>query len=108
MFDKVMMLQNMLIGHATGSMIDEELYIELRKELIEDPALKSLVPEFVRKNRSAGALWGHFKSISPQWQPRREHIWAAFGPMLDYLEKNNKAPGDGIITDSLASFDLEG
>lgn len=102
------MLQNMLVDLATGGTLDEALYLELRKELIEAPALKDFVPDFVRRNRSVGALWGYFKSVSPQWQPRREHIWTAFNPMLDFLEESNRAPGDTVISGSLASFDPEG
>jgi hypothetical protein len=103
-----MMLQNMLVDLATGGSLDDKLYLEMRKELMEDPALKHLVPDFVRTNRSGGALWSYFKSVSPHWQPRREHIWAAFSPLLDYLEKNNEAPSDTVISGALASFDPDG
>ena len=108
MFDRVVMLQNMLVEQATGSGLDDTLYQEMRKELIEDPELKDLVPDFVRKYRNGGALWGYFKSVSPHWQPRREHIWTTFGPLLDYLESRNGAPADSVISDTLASFDPEG
>ncbi len=100
----------MLVEHATGSaeLFDEALYLKLRKELIEEPGLKDLVPSFVRTNRSGGALWSYFKSVSPQWQPRREHIWAAFSPLFDFLEGSNRAPADTVISGTLASFDPEG
>ncbi len=108
LFDRVTMLQDMLVGQATGSGLDDALYQEMRKELIEDRELKDLVPDFVQRYRNGGALWGYFKSVSPHWQPRREQIWTAFGPLLDYLERRNKAPADTVISDTLASFDPEG
>ena len=102
------MLQNMLVDLATGGGIDEETYLALRKEFMSDLTCRDLLPDYVRTNRSTGALWGYFKSVSPKWQPRREHVWSSFGPLLDHLEGRNQAPSDGTISETLASFDTEG
>lgn len=107
-FERAMMLQNMLVDQATGSSMDEPLYLQLRREFMEDPATRDLLPDYVRANRSSGALWGYLKSVAPRWQPRREHIWQSFGPLLDHLEGRNRAPADATITETLASFDPDG
>src|SRR5215211_5991553 len=108
MFERAIQFQNMLVDVATGGTLDEALYLELRKELMDDPKLKNLVPDFIRKRRSIGALWSYFKSLFPHWQPRREHIWTAFSPLLDYLEQSKRAPADTDISSVLMSFDQEG
>jgi hypothetical protein len=107
-FERARMLQDMLIARATGGAMDENLYIQLRKEFMDDPSTRSLLPDYVRSNRSGGALWGYFKKVSEKWQPRREHIWQSFGALLDYLEGRGGAPADAAITNTLASFDPDG
>lgn len=107
-FELAIMLQNMLVDLATGGGLDENLYLELRKGLMRDPTTRDMLPDYVLANRSSGALWGYFKSVSPKWQPRREHIWSSFGPLLDHLEGRNRAPADGAISETLASFDADG
>lgn len=108
-FERARMLQDMLLARATdSSSMDEKLYLRLRKEFMDDPATRPLLPDFVRSNRTGGSLWGYFKSVSGQWQPRREHIWKSFGPILDYLEGSAGAPADAAITETLASFDPDG
>jgi hypothetical protein len=106
--ERALMLQNMLVNQATSSSLDEDLYLRLRKEFMDDARTRELLPEYVRACRSSGALWGYFKSVSPKWQPRREHIWASFGPLLDHLEGSEGAPADEDITNTLASFDPDG
>jgi hypothetical protein len=107
-YDRAIMLQDMLVSVATGGDIDESSYLALRKAFMADPATRDLIPVFVRTSRSSGALWGHFKSVSPQWQPRREYIWRSFGPLLDHLEGLNRGPADATIAETLASFDADG
>lgn len=101
------MLQNMLVDNATNGSMDEKTYLFLRKEFMTNPSTKDLLPDFVRSNRTGGALRGHFQKISPQWQPRREYIWKSFAPLLDYLEGKNQAPADLAISQTLTSLDKE-
>ena len=73
-FERARMLQDMLVARATGEAMDENLYVQLRKEFMDDPSTRSLLPDYVRSNRSGGALWGYVKKVSDKWQPRREHV----------------------------------
>ena len=92
LLEKVQMLQNMLVENATNGNMDERIYLLLRKELMANTSIKDLLPDFVRTNRTSGALRGHFQKISDQWKPRREYIWNSFAPLLDFLEGKNQAP----------------
>lgn len=65
------------------------------------------MPDYIRRSRSGAALWSYFKSLSPHWQPRREHIWSTFEPLLDHLEDSNGVLADTLITDALGLFDPE-
>ena len=107
-FERAQMLQNILVSHATGEKGNEIIYQALRKELMANVELKPLLPTFVRTSRSLDQFWGYIKKESGQWQPRREHIWDSFTPLLDYLEGQNISPSDKDIGDTLRAFDREG
>lgn len=107
LLEKVQMLQNMLVENATEGNMDERIYLLLRKELMTNPSIKNLLPDFVRSNRTSGALREHFQKISHQWKPRRKYIWNSFTPLLDYLEGKNQAPADSTISQTLASLDKD-
>src|SRR4051794_12896068 len=107
--DRAMLLQNMLIARATGggTEVDDGLYRHLRAEFMANPATKQLVPSFVRTTRDLSAFWGYIKYAFGGSAERREHIWEAFGPLLDSLEGRHRAPVDAPAADVLASFDPE-
>jgi hypothetical protein len=106
--ERAMMLQNMLISLAQGDSLDDSLYAHLRREFMDNSSTRDLLPDFVRTNRSSGALWGYFKQYSPQWAPRREHVWQSFRKLLDFLEGRTAAPSDMSISQVLSSLDAEG
>jgi hypothetical protein len=78
-------LQNVLIARATGGSADGIGYRELRDTLREDDELRDLLPTFVRTSRDLSQFWAYIQQFS-EYRERREHIWAAFAPILEYLE----------------------
>ena len=82
-------------------------YQQIRLELMQDPALKPLLPEFVRTCRDLKHFWGYIKGVSPKWAPRRDHVRDGFTPLFDYLEKTNSAPVDIVTSDVLQKFDAD-
>jgi len=106
-FEKATMLQNMLVDRATGGILNEKMYQQLRSEFMADPATKALLPGYVRTCRSDGTLWNHFKKVSGQYQPRREYIWESFGPLLDDLESSAGTPADSGISETISAIDSE-
>lgn len=78
-------LQNLLIGRATGGGGNDVDYRELRDSLRGDDELKDLLPTFVRTARDLSQFWAYIQKLGG-YQERREHIWTAFSPLLEYLE----------------------
>jgi hypothetical protein len=109
-YERAMLLQNMLIGPATGGgpEVNDGLYRQLRAELTGNPAAKQLVPQFVRTSRDLSAFWDYIKYAFSTYAERRDYIRKAFGPLLDHLEGRHRTPVDALAADVLASFDPEG
>ena len=75
---------------------------------MNDPELKTLLPQFVRTCCDLSHFWSYAKKVSPQWEPRRQHVREQFIPLLEHLEGRNRAPADALVSDTLASFDADG
>jgi hypothetical protein len=54
------------------------------------------------------AFWPNIKALAGTYAERRKIIREAFAPLFDQLEGHQAAPGDGIATDALKTFDAEG
>ena len=106
--DKVALLEQILTDTATGNPADNRTYEQLRRELMADPAIRVLLPEFVHTYRSLGAFWPYIKNQAAKWAERRQIIGAAFTPLVDHLERCDGAPGDSVADAVLVSFDAEG
>src|SRR3984957_8663204 len=101
-------LETLLLAACQGDRSESGLYELLRSTFMSDPALRSLLPEFVRTCRSLDHVWTNLRSISPHWAPRRKHVRDAMIPLFNHLEGINRAPIDGVATDTLQKFDAEG
>ncbi|MCC5986056.1 MAG: abortive infection family protein [Pararhodobacter sp.] len=106
LFECAIYLRNNIIGLTTegGS---EAGYKAARIRLMNDPASKRLLPEFVRHSNDAAsvraALWT-VASGSGSWAIRRGHVSDAFKPILAFLETGGGA-ADNAITDGLTDYD---
>lgn len=101
-----MALRDGLVSHCADGGINEQVYRLLRREFLNDPITKKLVPSFVRTNQDTGALWSFFKGYNPHWEPRRQFVRQEFVPLIDLLELGG-APADAIVSDALTNFDAE-
>ncbi len=101
-------LENLLIAACEGETSSVGFYQELRTELMQNPVLRPLLPEFVRTCRDLQHFWGYIKSVSPQWAPRRHHVREAMTPLFNHLEGANSAPVDNVASDVLQKFDADG
>jgi len=99
--ERAQMLQNMLVSRATGGVPDDTAFQELRRFFFGTPALKPLLPDFVRSSRDLSQFWGHIKGAAATYQARREIIWEAFQPLLDHLEAGDRTPSDIVIGETL-------
>jgi hypothetical protein len=101
-------LEKVLLVACEGSTNANYDYVEIRKLLMRDQAIKPLLPEFVRTCRDLGHFWGYIKQYDPKWAPRRHHVREAFTPLFNYLEGSNRTPVDGVVSEALVKFDAEG
>lgn len=107
-YGRALALQDLLISRATGGDGDAATYSLLRRELMEDPTTKSLLPKYVQTCRDPCAFWPVAKGMSPHWEGRRVKIREDFEGLLDHLESGPGAPLDDIAGRALAAFSSEG
>ncbi len=98
-------LQNLLVSHATTGSEEEREYQRLRKMFFSDPALKPLLPSFIRTCRSLSQFWQFIKSKFPRYAERRQFIWEQFRPLLESLEAGGQHPSDEPVSAVLEQFD---
>lgn len=105
-----MRLQDGLINRATGGFFDEQgddVYFFIRREFLDDPSTKALLPSFVLQCRTVEHFWNWIKYEKPTYAERRTLIWEAFQPLIDYLEGSDRTPSDLPIGIVLKQFDAD-
>lgn len=101
-------LQNMMVARATGDLtVRDKDYVEARERLTSEPTIQALLPIFVKTCRTPDQFWAYIKKQHEKYDGRREHIWNAFNPLLEHLEKGSGAPADKLVSDVLTKFDAE-
>lgn len=106
LFECALFLRNNIIALTTqgGS---EAAYKLARRRLMEDPASKRLLPNFVRFSNDAASVQSALSSVasgSGSWAIRRGHVTDAFIPLLTFLESGGGA-ADITISDGLDAYD---
>lgn len=106
LFECALLLRNNIISLTTqgGS---EAQYKLARRRLIEDPASKRLLPNFVRFSNDAASVQSALSSVasgSGSWAIRRGHVTESFLPLLNFLESGGGA-ADATITDAFDVYD---
>lgn len=106
--DRAITFKNGLVALCEGGgKMNDSVYRLLRREFMNDLAVSSLVPQFVRTAQDTGAMWAYMKDFSGQWEPRRQFVREQFAPLIDRLERG-AALADTVISDTIISFDAEG
>ena len=80
-------LQHMLVSQATGGSEDDTAYLMLRRTILDDPTLATMVPRCVNTCRSLSQFWQFIKNKYATYAERRTYLWDEFRPLLDYVEK---------------------
>lgn len=97
-------LQNLLVAHATGSTQDDFEYIRLRQLFVGQDNLSSMLPKFVRTCRNLSQFWEFIKHEDGTYSGRRQFLWDAFRPLLEFLEKEETFPIDDPVLTALRDF----
>lgn len=105
--EKVQRLQDGLVSFSTGSSFpgEEAAYQALRRELLDDPEIKDMLPPYVRRYRLLGQFWQFIKLEYGTWAERRAFIWDGFQPIIERLEREDRIPGVQPIGETLQAFD---
>lgn len=106
--EQVKMMEGILIARATGGSPDGHIYEALRRDFVENRAIRDLLPAFVRTYRNLDAFWPYIKNEAGTYAERRQILSEAFTPLIDHLEGRYIAPGDTSASDALRTFDAEG
>ena len=78
-FERAKMLHDLLLARATSQPADDNLYANLRADLLGNPMVAALVPDFVRDSRDLGEFW---KAITDRAVSQRSHR-RAFAVLCD-------------------------
>jgi abortive infection Abi-like protein len=85
---------------------DDAEYQKLREELLSEPAVKDVLPRFVRTCRDVKQFWALMKQKSDNYHGRKIFLWEEFSPALQALEEPG-SPADKPVSDALSQFDPE-
>ncbi|WP_127559041.1 abortive infection family protein [Nioella ostreopsis] len=83
------------------------IYNECRARLMEDPTIRSLLPDYIRYSNDADSLRTALSAIASgagSWARRRGYVQETFKPVLSFLETGGGA-ADLAITDALEEYD---
>jgi abortive infection Abi-like protein len=84
--------QKLSIGLATGSNITYEAWEGARVELVTQPELLRVIPEWVTTCRSGAQYWQFIKANAATYAERRQFIWSTLGPVFELIEKGSTQP----------------
>jgi len=85
-FEKVSYLASLLTSSATGNDASDPEYKTLRHELLSNPQLTSLLPEWLKIHRDLSSFWGFIQPKFGTYADRRKFIAEEFSPALNVLE----------------------
>jgi len=106
-FERAEYLQNILVAYATGGPCNSADYSDLRRNFLDNPTTRDLVPEFVRTSRDLEQFWQFIKIKKKfdHYAERRQFLWDEFRPLLEFLERGGPLPSARQISETLRKFD---
>lgn len=99
-------IKSLLIARASGVICNEDLYNDLRHELIASPHVSRLLPHSVQVCRSLNEFWGFIKPKFDNYTDRREYLRQEFEPILRMLETESSVPSDSIFSSMIQGANL--
>tara|TARA_Y100001949_G_C15973964_1_gene325258 strand:- start:422 stop:1216 length:795 start_codon:yes stop_codon:yes gene_type:complete len=97
-YDKVVLIQDIIIASVTGGYRDDLTYKEIRKELLNIPSISQLLPQFIKDKRSLDFIWPFMQDKHETYKERRVYISEAFTPLLNKIETTGSTINIDIST----------
>lgn len=79
-------IANLLTARATGLAAESSEFETLRHELLSNPDLAPMLPQWLRQHRNLDSFWGFIKQKFGTYAERRTYLSEQFTPLLDALE----------------------
>jgi hypothetical protein len=92
LLDQLERIKNLLVATATGGVRDKTGYVQIRRELMSNAAIKSSLPQFLRTCANLDEFWAHVKENRSSYQERRTYIWNQFLPAIQMVEARASGP----------------
>lgn len=93
-------MQDLTIKFATSTHIEYEDWEDARNDLMSDPKVQRMLPDWLVRCRYAGQFWDFISSEYGTYKERRRFIWDEFGKLLGYVDRHGVNPVS-ISVDSL-------
>jgi hypothetical protein len=108
LINKVESLKVILVSRATGGGGDGDdvQYKMLRRELIESPSIKKLLPQAVLVCRNLAEFWSFIKPKFAKYSERTEYLRCEFEALLHKLEADARSPSDSGISATIQAAGL--
>lgn len=105
LLEKVETLKNLLVAYVTGDLsASPSKYVDLRRELVADLAVRDALPVSVRTCRTLDEFQGFCNFDHESLAERREFLRQEFNPILTALESATPVPSDSLISEKLAQI----
>ncbi|MDQ8192694.1 nucleotide-binding protein [Roseibacillus persicicus] len=104
--EKVTYLVNLLTARATGEDASDSDYEKLRSELLRNPRINELLPNWLRTHRSLGSFWAFIKVKFGTYADRRKYLWEEFENALNVLEFGESVEKQALETDDVINVDV--
>lgn len=72
--------------------VDYSEFEAARNNLINEPSLRAVLPDWILKNRYGSQFWQFVKSLSPDYAGRREFIWSSVAEIYGFIENGTNRP----------------
>jgi hypothetical protein len=85
-YERAKTMQDILVAACEGNRTHNHTYEQLRREFMDQPVLKDLLPPFVRTGQDLDIFWGWIKGQSDKWEPRHAALAVNLaGSMANFL-----------------------
>ncbi|BAU65869.1 hypothetical protein STA3757_32640 [Stanieria sp. NIES-3757] len=91
LLSQVEAIHRILENQATGRYVDENKYIALRQQLLNNYNIKQYLPQIIQDCRKPLDFWDFIKNQFHTYSERRNYLNQQFALVYSFLEFNNSS-----------------